>query len=613
MSALVSNAWIVVVGPILIALLGALVVRGQGLVAPALAATGPLATVAVALAALVSLPAGGHAEAGTRLAEGSVTWFATSTASLQLAWAVDALTGWMLLVVGVVATCVVVFSIGYLSGDSGWGRYFALISLFTGAMNLLVIADSFTALFVGWELVGACSYLLIGFWYQKPAAAAAATKAFLTTRVGDVGLLVAIAVLWVATGTDSYSGVMSQLGALPAATINLAAVGLAIGAMGKSAQFPLHAWLPDAMEGPTPISALIHAATMVAAGVFLVVRVWPLFEASAQATSLLLAVGLVSALGAALVATVQRDIKKVLAYSTVSQLGFMFAALGVGAPEAAFFHLMTHAAFKGLLFLVSGSVIHGAGTQDLHEMGGLRRAMPITFAAWSIGVLALAGVVPLSGFFSKDAILEAVWHASPLAGGVLFAASLLTAFYAARATRLAFFGSAVPGAHAHESPPIMLVPLVALVLPAAVAGSGMGIVSSSLGAQHAPLAIGVSAAALLLAAIGGIAGWMSSAGPARDGVTRARWGGAGDTIASAYYWDALVDRAIVRPTVGLSRGLWAWGDRLIADGWVEGLARAVTSISSGVRRLQSGDAQAYASVIAASVAIILAATIWLGR
>ena len=356
-----------------------------------------------------------------------------------------------------------VFSVGYMAEDEGWNRYFALLALFTGSMSLLVIADSFVGLFIGWELVGACSYLLIGFWFRKPSAAAAATKAFLTTRVGDVGLLVGLAVLWWATGSLAYQEVVARIEPMPAGLLLAAAVCLAIGAMGKSAQFPLHAWLPDAMEGPTPVSALIHAATMVAAGVFLIVRVWPIFELAAGAREMVLVVGVISALGGSLIALVQRDIKKVLAYSTISQLGFMFAALGVGAWAAAFFHLMTHAAFKGLLFLASGSVIHGSGTQDLHEMGGLRAKMPVTFATWTVGALALAGIPGFAGFFSKDAVLDAVLRDAPLAGWALLAASALTAFYMARSTRLAFGGRPVrPDAHPHESPASMAAPLVAL-------------------------------------------------------------------------------------------------------------------------------------------------------
>ncbi len=611
---LLDNAWIAALAPVAGALLIAVSSRRPWWVAPVLAAAGTSLTTLVAAAALVSPAAGAVHGGGTgRFAAGSTVWFATEVGAPQLAWAVDGLGAWMLLVVGIVATCVVVFSTGYMAGDAGWARYFALISLFTGSMNLLVLADSLTALFIGWELVGACSFLLIGFWFERPSAAAAARKAFLTTRVGDVGLLVGVAVLWAGTGSDRFADVFSAVPGLPASVIGVAAVGLAVGAIGKSAQFPLHAWLPDAMEGPTPVSALIHAATMVAAGVYLGVRAWPVFEASPAALTVLLVAGCISALGAAAAATAQCDIKKVLAYSTISQLGFMFAALGAGAPVAAFFHLVTHAAFKGLLFLTSGSVIHGSGTQDLYGMGGLRRSMPFTFAAWVAGTFALAGVAPASGFFSKDAVLEAVWQRAPGAGIALFCASALTALYMARATRLAFFGPQRGPQHPHESPASMAVPLGVLAIAAAIGGVLAGPVARSLGHEQEPLALAVSAAALALAALGFAAGWRWSPDPDADRSARRRLGGAGRVLEAAYGWDGFVDRFLVTPVVGMSRMLWAWGDRLVADGVVVALARWSVRAGEAVRQVHRGDAQAYATTIATAVALALAATVWLGR
>jgi len=618
MALLVSNPWLAVVVPFALALMVALVPRATRALAPTLVSLGSLTTLAVGVASLATLPAAGHAAGGGYLTSvpvsvGSIPWFRVGATVLELGWVVDSLTAVMLVVVGVVATCVIVFSAGYMHGDKGWARYFALIALFTGSMNVLVIADSFVTLFVGWELVGACSYLLIGFWYEKPSAAAAAVKAFLTTRVGDVGLLLGIAVLWVATGSTTYAGTLSALGGVSSGAVVAAALCIAVGAMGKSAQFPLHAWLPDAMEGPTPVSALIHAATMVAAGVFLVVRVWPLFEAAPQAQLLLLAVGAISAFGAALAAVAQSDIKKVLAYSTISQLGLMFAALGAGAWEAAFFHLVTHAAFKALLFLGSGSVIHGSGTQDLHEMGGLRKAMPVTFVTWVIGVLALSGVFPLAGFFSKDAVLEAVLHSAPGVGVLLFGASALTAFYCARATRLAFFGPPSEGLHAHESGPSMLAPLVVLSIAAAGLGLSGSWLATVLGAEPEPLALGVSAAALGLAALGGVAGWMASAGPAGDLRTAARMPRLWAALKSAFGWDALVDRVVVRPTLAASRALWAIGDRLIADGAAEGAAGAARWSGRLLGSLQTGNAQSYSTAIAIGVLLMLVASVWWGR
>lgn len=610
MGVLVSTPLLLVGVPFILALLAAVSGRKVALLAPAVSIVAPLVTLGAGISALSSR--------GTSAAEGSwmtsalvappqeYGWFRVAGRALTIVGVVDTLTAVMLVVVGLVAACVVVFSVGYMKDDEGWARYFALIAAFTGAMNLLVVAGSLTALFVGWELVGACSYLLIGFWYRRPSASRAAIKAFVTTRVGDVGLLLGIAILWSATGTDGYQGVVGSLGAMEPGLVNAAAVCLAIGAMGKSAQFPFHGWLPDAMEGPTPVSALIHAATMVAAGVYLVARLWPIFEAADVARSVLLAAGVVSALGAALIALGQNDIKKVLAYSTISQIGFMFAALGAGAWHAAFFHLVTHAAFKALLFLSSGSVIHGSGTQDLRLMGVLRRAMPVTFGVWLVGVVALAGVPPLAGFFSKDAVLEVVLHASPAAGVALFAASLLTALYSARATRLAFFGQPAPSLHAHESGASMLGPLVVLALAAASLGfAGDGLIST-LGGHAEPLSVPISLTATALALAGGALGAL------RPGLLGA-WPRIEGMLASGLGWDRFVDAVLTRPVVTASRALWAWGDRLVLDGAVELSAILMRAGSRATARLHTGDVQAYATAVTAAVALGAAALIWLGR
>lgn len=616
MAALVSAPWLAVVVPLLLAPVIALVGRVWRPSAPVLASLAPILVSLIAVGSVGPARPGSSVVApwtGSIASTGGVEWFAIGDAAIRLGWTVDALAAIMLLVVGVVALCVVVFSVGYMHGDEGWARYFALLSLFTGSMSLLVIANGFATLFIGWELVGACSYLLIGYWYRKPAAAAAAVKAFLTTRIGDVGLLLGMGVLWMMLGTLDYEPVIASIPTMPASVLSIAVVLIAVGAIGKSAQFPLHAWLPDAMEGPTPVSALIHAATMVAAGVYLVARVWPLFEAAPAARDLLLFVGTVSAFGAALAGVAQRDIKKVLAYSTVSQLGFMFAALGVGAWVAAFFHLVAHAAFKALLFLGSGSVIHGSGTQDLHEMGGLRKAMPITFATWLVGVLALCGVPPFAGFFSKDAVLESVWAHAPAAGVFLFGASALTAFYCARATRLAFFGRPADGLHPHESGVSMLAPLVALAVPATVAGLSHGSFATLLGHEPEPMALGVSVAAVSLAAVGAAAGWLFASDRDADAARSARLRPVWGWLEAAYRWDRLVDAVIVRPTITLSRALWAWLDRLLIDGTVEGTGWLARLSGVALSRLQSGDAQAYAAVIAVGVAVMFVATALLGR
>jgi NADH-quinone oxidoreductase subunit L len=506
-----------------------------------------------------------------------------------------------------------VFSVGYMADDPGQVRYFALLSAFTGAMTLLVVGNSFATLFIGWELVGACSYLLIGFWYQKPSAMAAAVKAFLTTRVGDVGLLVGLAVLWAGTGSLGYVRVMAGLGSMAPTAVTAAAVLLAIGAIGKSAQFPLHIWLPDAMEGPTPVSALIHAATMVAAGVFLIARTWPLFEAAPVARTVLLLAGLISALGAALAAIAQRDIKKVLAYSTISQLGFMFAALGVGAWAFAFFHLMTHAAFKALLFLTSGSVIHGSGTQDMREMGGLRKEMPVTFAVWMVGVLALVGLWPMAGFFSKDAILDAVWGAVPVAGILLFATAFVTGVYSGRATRLTFFGSRRSETHAHESPLTMLVPLILLAIPAVLLGFAGGWIMTRLGEHPEPLSLPISALAVGLGLVGLGVGWSLERGENADAALENRLGFVWSAGSAGFGWDALMSRVVVAPVAVAARVLWAVVDRLVIDGFVEGTASVARWAAARVSRMQNGDAQWYGALIVAGVALMLIASIWLGR
>jgi len=616
MTALLASPWAVVAISIALAGVIALAGRAGSRVAPVLASVGPVFVCVLAAGVLSETAFTDPAAApwtSALASSGQLPWFTAGEVSLGFGWALDTLSGVMLGVVGVVSLCVVVFSIGYLHGDPGWSRYFALLSLFSGSMAMLVMADGFLTLFVGWELVGACSYLLIGFWFAKPAAANAAMKAFLTTRVGDVAMLVGLGVLWWVVGTLSYQALASELAGVPSNWVSAAAVLIALGAMGKSAQFPLHAWLPDAMEGPTPVSALIHAATMVAAGVFVVVRMWPLFELSPAAQGVLLAAGCISALGAAVIATVQRDIKKVLAYSTVSQLGFMFAALGCGAYTAAFFHLVTHAAFKALLFLGSGSVIHGTGTQDIRSMGGLRRTMPVTFVTWVIGVLALAGLPGLAGFFSKDAVLEGVWHHSPVAGVVLFAATALTGYYTARTTRLVFFGDSRRDIHAHESPISMLLPLGLLAIPALALGWLGTTLYELLGAEPEPLALGISAAAVLLAAVGAGAGWRVGASPRTDAIMCSRLGRTGRFVTGAFHWDELVDRVVVRPCIVASRALWAWCDQLLIDGAVDGAARVATRASRALSRLQNGDGQRYATAIAVGVALMLAATAMIGR
>ncbi|MGA2349702.1 MAG: NADH-quinone oxidoreductase subunit L, partial [Terracidiphilus sp.] len=410
------------------------------------------------------------------------TWIQVGAANVDMGWILDPLAAVMLLMVSVVGLLIFIYSTGYMKQDENYTRFFCFMSLFAGAMLGVVIANSLLLLFMCWELVGLTSYLLIGFWYQKPAAAAAAKKAFLTTRVGDVFFLLGIVWLFSQTGTllfyNNGAGSLESLAligllATPAAfgLTAAGAIGLLIfaGAAGKSGQFPLHVWLPDAMEGPTPVSALIHAATMVAAGVYLVARVYPLMQAGAltggstTALTVVTWVGASTAVFAALIAVAQNDIKRILAYSTISQLGYMMAGLGMGGVAVGMFHLITHAFFKALLFLGAGSVIHGCyEEQNVRRMGGLKSDMPFTFLTYAIGMLALCGFPLLfSGFWSKDGILDAAWHWSvaKVPFYMLVVGALLTAFYMTRQVAYVFFGYWRGKKPAHESPAVMIVPL----------------------------------------------------------------------------------------------------------------------------------------------------------
>ncbi len=610
-------------GSFVLALIVAVVGRRAKALAPLIALLAPLSVLVVGLASLSQQPLGEEAAHGAGpaapwvgkiVSSGTLPWYTTDSMRLEVGWTVDSLAAVMLVVVGVVASMVVIFSIGYMAGDPGWARYFALLAMFTGSMTLLVVAGDFAGLFIGWELVGVCSFLLIGFWFQKPSAMWAATKAFLTTRVGDAGMLLGLAVLWRATGSLAYEDGFAGLGALSAATLTTAALLLFVGAAGKSAQFPLHIWLPDAMEGPTPVSALIHAATMVAAGVFLVARVWPLFEAAEAARGVILGIGVLTAFGAATIAVAQRDIKKVLAYSTISQLGYMMSALGAGAAIAGMFHLVTHAAFKALLFLAAGSVIHGAATQDLREMGGLRRAMPWTAVTWIVGGAALAGIPPLAGFFSKDAVVASVWHASPLAGLTLMAASALTAFYVARATRLAFFGEWRGSGHAHESPWSMRGPLVLLALLALGLGFSATPFAEVLGHEGEVLDIPILVASVLIAVIGIAGGWAAErAGAASDEALEARLGGVWHGAAGGWGVDAVVRRFVTGPALAIARITYGFFDRLVVDGAVEGIGGLARRFGDAFSRLQSGDAQWYVTLIGVGVLLMLVASVWMGR
>ena len=426
--------------------------------------------------------------AGGGIATHSYDWFQAGPLELTLGVRIDGLTAVMLVVVSSVSLLVQVYSQGYMEGDPGYGRYYAYMSLFITAMLGLVLADNLFMLFIFWELVGLSSYLLIGFWFHKPSAAAAAKKAFIVTRIGDLGLLAAILLIWTRHDTLDIAGIheLALTGMLGGTTLTLFGLGLFAGAVGKSAQFPLHVWLPDAMEGPTPVSALIHAATMVAAGVYLMARFFPVIEASPDALNVVGWIGAATVAVGASLALVQTDLKRVLAYSTISQLGYMMLALGVFGYAVAIFHLFTHAFFKALLFLGSGSVNHATNTFDMRLMGGLRTVMPITFWTFLIGTLSLSGIFPLAGFWSKDEILLEAWVNDKALYAVAAIASFVTALYMFRAVFMTFFGEYKGGepvdhededshfhgdpAHPHESSWVMTVPLLILAAGAIAAG-----------------------------------------------------------------------------------------------------------------------------------------------
>jgi NADH-quinone oxidoreductase subunit L len=469
---IVSNIWLIPVVPLAASLSILLISNSRRKAAAALAIIGQVVSLALSiLAFLPTLQLPGYR------AFHNFTWFSFGENALRLGWVIDPLAAAMLMMITLVGLCIFVFSVGYMAEDKNFTRFFAYLSFFSAAMLGVVIANSLLLLFVCWELVGLASYLLIGFWIDKPSAAAAAKKAFITTRIGDLGFFLGILWLYGGSGTllfyDSGHGCLENAGLLALGTsATFIALLIFCGAVGKSGQFPLHVWLPDAMEGPTPVSALIHAATMVAAGVFLVARVYPLFSLGAvdgvtPSLTVVVWIGVVTGLMAALIAIAQSDIKRILAYSTVSQLGLMMVSLGVGGVAAGIMHLLAHGFFKALLFLGSGSVIHGCHhEQDIRKMGGLRRPMPVTFITYAVGMMALSGV-PLffSGAWTKEEILHATahWPASHLPHYLVMAGVVLTALYMTRQMIYVFFGNRrAASEQAHESPPVMTRPLIVL-------------------------------------------------------------------------------------------------------------------------------------------------------
>jgi NADH-quinone oxidoreductase subunit L len=603
-----------------------------------------VAVPAAGLAFLVALLIAREVGAGRTLDLNLYPWVVAGDFQASIGFLVDPLSTVMMLTVTFVGLLIHIYSIGYMHGDPGYPRFFAYLNLFMFAMLMLVLANNYLLMFLGWEGVGLCSYLLIGFWYEKKTATDAGNKAFLVNRVGDAGFLLGLFILWSTCGTLQYAEVFAQAAAQPT-PLTAPAVGgvslvtwitllLFIGAMGKSAQLPLYVWLPDAMEGPTPVSALIHAATMVTAGVYMVARSSPLYSLAPPTLELVAAIGALTALFAATIACVQTDIKRVIAYSTISQLGYMFLGAGVGAYASGIFHLATHAFFKALLFLGAGAVIHAlAGEQDIQRMGGLRRPLTLTAYTFLIGAAANAGVFPLAGFWSKDEILFAAFstgHYSLWALGL--AGAFLTAFYMTRLYCLAFEGpfrgDPAHARHLHDAPPSMGLPLLVLALGAVGLGGLLGYPPEH-GALHQFLAPSLAAApALSLVegpeAAGHASPWllallslaMAGAGIGAGILLYLSWRDVPELLAARfpriyrllrqkYYVDEVYWDWIVSPLMRFSAFLWRGFDVTIVDGAVDGVARLLELGSFRVRRVQTGVVFNYVLSILAGAVLLL--------
>lgn len=548
--------------------------------------------------------------------ESNLTWIAIGDFNATIGVKLDRLSALMLLVVTGVGALIHWYSQGYMEGDRSYARYFASLSLFSFSMLGIVLATNLMQMFIFWELVGVSSYLLIGFWHERPAAADACKKAFITNRLGDFGFLIGIIMVWAAAGSLNFGlleKAMQEQPELLGASAGLIGLLLFCGAMGKSAQFPLHVWLPDAMEGPTPVSALIHAATMVAAGVFMLCRIF--FLLSPDALSIIAWIGGATALMAAVIALQQDDIKRILAYSTLSQLGYMVMAVGLHAPGAAMFHLTTHAFFKAMLFLGAGSVIHALHhEQNIWKMGGLREKMPATYRTFLIGTLALCGVPPLSGFFSKDGILAAAadsHHGNPVLFGIGILAAVLTTLYMGRLVLVAFHGAhrSEQASHAKESPSVMTVPLWILLVPTLVAGffPVEHMINQTLGLHHAgghaaaPLAMAFSVLALM---IGGSVAWSHYAGAGTDPLTQ-RFSGLSTLLRNRLWLDEIFSGMIAITHEAVSK-LAGWVDQKILRGAIIGLFQhGVDILGRGLRLVQSGSLQTYAFLFVVGVALVI--------
>jgi NADH-quinone oxidoreductase subunit L len=648
-NAITRNAWIIAALPflavVLITLVGKRLPRGGS----------EIGIVTLAVSAILSyVVLSNYIGGGGPLVFRQLNWFPYGHGlSLGLGMRIDGLTAVMFTVVTTVSLMVQIYSTGYMHGDKRFTWFFTCLNLFTGSMLLLVISSNLLQMLIGWELVGICSYLLIGFWWEERSNSDAAIKAFVTTKTGDIPFLIGIFVLFSASGTFDIGHIreLAEGHHISAFTLTAAAILLFGGAIGKSAQFPLYVWLPDAMAGPTPVSALIHAATMVTAGVFMIARLFPVFEASQAAMNVVALIGALTMLMAALLAMVQDDVKKVLAYSTISQLAYMMAALGVGAGNAAIFHLFTHAWFKALLFLGAGSMIHAVHSNNMSDMGGLKKFMPTTYWTFVIGSIALAGIPPFAGFWSKDEILTEAFrvgnhtnHAagSPVVGYVVYGVGIvtafLTAFYMSRAVHLSFEGEYRGHGKPHESPKSMTFPLRFLAVLAVVAGfvgipawhkgfaTWIAVGEAKVSSASWPL-IAIS----VLIAVAGIAFGRALYLPAPATEPLERLGWFYKLLVNKYYLDDIYYKGIVYPIRdGISSAMY-WLNQNVFDGAVNGVASVARSTAKGLyevvdqkvidgtvnaagigtkqgskflRYVQSGDVQRYAAILFAGVAIL---------
>ncbi|MQY51150.1 NADH-quinone oxidoreductase subunit L [Rhodocyclus tenuis] len=673
-----SLSLVAVFAPLAGALVAGLFCR---VIARSVAHTAAIAGVATAFVA--ALLAFREVAGGARFNGTVYQWLTTGDYAFEVGFLIDPLTVSMMLVVTFVSLMVHIYTIGYMRDDPGYNRFFSYISLFTFSMLMLVMSNNFMQLFFGWEAVGLVSYLLIGFWYTRPTAIFANLKAFLVNRVGDFGFLLGIGLVLAYFGTLDYAAVFARVPALVGETIPLfgadvAAVSvitaicilLFIGAMGKSAQVPLHVWLPDSMEGPTPISALIHAATMVTAGIFMVARMSPLFELSDTALSFIVIIGAITALFMGFLGIIQNDIKRVVAYSTLSQLGYMTVALGVSAYPVAIFHLTTHAFFKALLFLAAGSVIMAMHhDQDIRRMGGLARYLPVTWITSLIGSLALIGTPLFAGFYSKDSIIEAVEASSIPGAGLAYGALLIgvfvTAFYSFRMFFLVFhgkerFGAAShgagghaahdehashdehqglpPGEKPHESPWVVTLPLILLAIPSLLIGyvaiepmlfggwfadailidevahPGMRELAEHFHGAAAMALHGLSSAPFWLASSGVALAWfLYLRRPDLPAVWQARLGPLNTVLENKYYFDRFYETVFAGGARLLGRGFWQGGDVRVIDGFINGSARFVGWAAAVLRFLQSGRIYHYAFTMIFGLLVLMTLTLWVGR